>query len=291
VREAVQTLGYRKNMAAVELVTMKSKVVAVILPDTKTTFSNKIIEGIQNEALKADLSVIILYIGDNDPEMQRRALDTVIERSVAGILLLSVELTHANQKILENAHINYVFASSAFAQENSRFIASDDFKIGYEATNFLIREGHQRIGLAALEPDTFVGQQRLLGYLQALKEHSFSFDKTWICAGNYSYYDGVNAMKRYGPDTKLTAIIGASDLAAIGIINQAKKMGLSVPQQLSVMSIDGTDIVNIVDPTLTSVTQSFYTMGVESMRMLLNPKLKSKYTKIEIKERESTRRI
>ncbi|WP_143788150.1 LacI family DNA-binding transcriptional regulator, partial [Oenococcus oeni] len=58
VKKAIRDLGYRKNTAAVELVTMKSKVIAVILPDTKTTFSNSIIEGIQNEAFKIDLSVI-----------------------------------------------------------------------------------------------------------------------------------------------------------------------------------------------------------------------------------------
>ncbi len=291
VKKAIRDLGYRKNTAAVELVTMKSKVIAVILPDTKTTFSNSIIEGIQNEAFKIDLSVIILYIGNNDREKQKRALTTVIERSVNGILLLSSQLEKENQELLNSSNIPYVYVSIAVQSENVRFIASDDFQIGYQAANFLINKGHKKIGLAALEPNTFIGRQRINGYLRALNEHSLPSNENWIFSGNYSYDDGVQAMKYYGSDTELTAIIGASDLAAIGIINQAKKIGFKVPQQLSVMSIDGTDAVNIVDPNLTSVTQSFYTMGVESMKMLLNPELKSKYTETKIEERQSTGNI
>ncbi|WP_143875728.1 LacI family DNA-binding transcriptional regulator, partial [Oenococcus oeni] len=118
VKKAIRDLGYRKNTAAVELVTMKSKVIAVILPDTKTTFSNSIIEGIQNEAFKIDLSVIILYIGNNDREKQKRALTTVIERSVNGILLLSSQLEKENQELLNSSNIPYVYVSIAVQSEN-----------------------------------------------------------------------------------------------------------------------------------------------------------------------------
>lgn len=80
VKKIAKKLGYQKNTAAVELVTRRSKVIAVIVSSTKTNFSDQIIDGIQQEAGEHDLNVIILYVGEKDPQMEQKALETVIER-------------------------------------------------------------------------------------------------------------------------------------------------------------------------------------------------------------------
>lgn len=109
VQTAATTLGYQKNTAAAELVTQQSHVIAAIVNSTKTNFANHIIEGIQDAAYRQGLNVIILYAGDADPEQQRRALTTVIERPVRGILLLSVDLSADNLTYLQAAQIPYCF--------------------------------------------------------------------------------------------------------------------------------------------------------------------------------------
>jgi len=143
VKKAIRELGYKKNTAAVELVTMHSNVIAVLVPTPKTNFAMKIIDSIQKGADMKNLNVIILFVGDNDEKMQIKALNNVIERPVNGILLISVELFGDAVNLLKNSDIPHVFVSTAIDKE-SQFVSSDDFKIGYEATKFLIEKGHKK---------------------------------------------------------------------------------------------------------------------------------------------------
>ncbi len=130
VRQTAEKLGYRKNTAAVELVTQRSQVIGVIVSATKTNFANDIIAGIQDEAFKHNLSVIILYAGESDVDQQHRALQTVIERSVMGILILAIRPADADIAMLRAANIPHVFLSTSFDSQQLPFIGSDDFALG-----------------------------------------------------------------------------------------------------------------------------------------------------------------
>ncbi|AFT81721.1 LacI family transcriptional regulator [Leuconostoc carnosum] len=290
VKKAIRELGYKKNTAAVELVTMHSNVIAVLVPTPKTNFAMKIIDSIQKGADMKNLNVIILFVGDNDEKMQIKALNNVIERPVNGILLISVELFGDAVNLLKNSDIPHVFVSTAIDKE-SQFVSSDDFKIGYEATKFLIEKGHKKIGLSSLEKNSFIGRQRVSGYLAALNDYHLQHSNDWIVEGDYSYESGFSAMQHYKENTDITAVIGASDLVAIGIINAAKQLNINVPNQLAVVSIDGTYLVDIVSPRVTSVTQSFFTMGETALNMLFadeNAVSNYMYIPFKIDEREST---
>ncbi|CUW06108.1 Catabolite control protein A [Leuconostoc gelidum subsp. gasicomitatum] len=155
----------------------------------------------------------------------------------------------------------------------------------------MIEKGHQKIGLSSMEKDNFIGHQRVSGYLAALKDYNLQNNNDWVFEGDYSYESGISAMYHYQSKTNVTAIIGASDLAAIGIINTAKKLNIYVPHQLAVISIDGTYLVNIVSPRLTSITQSFFKMGETALKMLFADEDNMSnyiYVPFKIDEREST---
>lgn len=290
VRKIATSLGYEKNTSAVELVTKKSQVIGVIISSTRTNFSEKIIEGIQHEAIKHNLSVIMLYAGQNSPKLQERALRTLIERAVKGILVVAIQLTEENLALLQGAQIPYRFLSTAYNSDRLPSIASNDYQIGYQATRYLIKRGHQKIGFVAMDTTGYIGQQRVAGYQAAMAEANLPTKDEWVKVGMYTYDDGVQAMKSFGEQPDVTAIIGASDLAAIGVLNQAAQFHIKVPDQLALMSIDGTYLAQIVRPQLTTVTQGFYDMGILGTRMLLDPKKQttSQFTPIKIETRQST---
>lgn len=294
VREAAAKLGYRKNTSATELVTRKSHDLAVIVNATKTNFSNHIIDGIQAAAFPKDLNVIILYAGDFDAERQRRAINTAVNRSVMGILLLSVEVNDDNLDLLKSAQIPFCFLSISETDESLPFITSDDEEVGYLATKYLYQQGHRNIGIAGINyKNAITGELRLHGYKRALKEFKLQENTDWISAGDYSYESGELAMSTYGRNTKLTGIIAGSDMAAIGIMNQARSLGLSVPDDISIVAIDGTELCEIVQPQLTSVSQSFYEMGTLGVDWLLNKdkKVTKTITPIKVIERQSVKRL
>ncbi|EHO51683.1 transcriptional regulator, LacI family [Lentilactobacillus kisonensis F0435] len=290
VKKAAKELGYQKNTAAVELVTRRSRVIAVIVSATKTNFSDQIIDGIQQEATKNDLNVIILYAGEKNPESERKALETVIERSVMGILLVAVDLEPSNADLLMSANIPFQFLSITLRNRKLPFITSNDFQIGYQATKYLIDKGHAKIGFVAADLESMTGHLRLNGYKQAMADNGLTADPKWIYGGDWVYEDGVAAMKRFGRDTPLSAIMASSDLAAIGVMNQAQDFGMRIPRDMAVMSVDGTKLCQIVRPQLTSVTQEFFEMGVRGMNRIINKSVKSAestFTPIRIIERQS----
>ncbi|HBF74419.1 MAG TPA: LacI family transcriptional regulator [Lactobacillus sp.] len=290
VRKVATSLGYEKNISAVELVTQKSQVIGVIISSIKTNFSNKIIEGIQDEALKHGLSVIMLYAGQNDPQLQERALKTLIERSVKGILVVAIQLTDQNLTLLQSSQIPYRFLSTSYNSDQLPSIASDDYQIGYQATQHLIQKGHRKIGLVAMDVSEYIGQQRVAGYKDAMRQSALPVKDEWVKTGMYTYDDGSNAMKAFGQRPEVTAIIGASDLASIGVLNQAVQFNIKVPEQLAIVSIDGTYLAEIVRPQLTTVTQAFYEMGTLGMQTLLDQTqpVRSRFTPIKIEIRQST---
>lgn len=290
VREAAKKLGYQRNTNAVELVTRRSRVIAVLVSSTQTNFSDQILKGIQQQAQVHDLSVMIIFAGENDPKMQAKAIRTVIERSVMGILLVAVDLDPTNDDLLESANIPFIFVSMTLKNSNFPFISSNDFDIGYQAAKYLIGKGHKEIGFAATDLHSFVGNLRYEGYWDAMRDNHLPFKNDWICDGHFTYDDGINAMKHYGKDTELTAVIASSDLTGIGILNQATNYGLKVPDRLAILTIDGTQLCDIVRPQLSSVTQSFFEMGVKGLDMLVSESIKdfySLYTQIKIVERQS----
>lgn len=268
VRTAAKKLGYKKNINAVELVTQQSNVIAAVVNSVKTNYSDQIIQGIQAEATLHNFNVIIVYASSNDPVEQQRALSTVIDRPVRGILLLSMALSKDNLKLLQSSNIPFCFLSIGFDDDNLPSITSDDWQIGYQATKVLLNNGHHSIGIAAVDKYSHTGRFRIAGYQSALKEAGISFDASWIQLGDYSYMAGQTAMRNYGAQTELTGVVAASDMAAIGILNQARDLGLTVPDDLSIISIDGTEMCSLVQPQLTSISQNFYAMGVAGVRHL-----------------------
>ncbi|WP_125590533.1 LacI family DNA-binding transcriptional regulator [Companilactobacillus jidongensis] len=295
VKAAARELGYKKNQAAVELVKKQSNVIAAVVSSVKTNFAGQIIDGIQSEASKHGYNLIVVYSNSASAEEQRKALLTVIERPVMGILLLSIALSDDNLNMLKESDIPYCFLSMGF-DDDRPFVSSDDMEIGYEATKFLIDKGHRRIGLAAIDKYPYTGRLRLAGYKKALSEVNIVPEDSWIQSGDYSYTAGESAMKAYGKDTELTGIVAASDMAAIGALNQARSLGLHVPDDVSIISIDGTEMCQIVQPQLTSVSQDFYKMGVVGVQRIeesVNSKTKSQNNQqlipVHIYERDSTK--
>ncbi|MFT8557747.1 LacI family DNA-binding transcriptional regulator [Liquorilactobacillus hordei] len=293
INETAAKLGYKKNMAATELVTQKSNVVAVIVNSTKTNFSDQIINGIQKKADEAEKRVIILYAGDRNERSQRIALLTALERPILGILLLSVDLFPSNLAILTSSNIPFYFISISFKDTMLNYIASDDQEIGYQATNYLISQGHTNIGIAGLniENSAHTGALRFKGYQKALREAGIIFKSDWLQTGDYSYESGVTALQNYYLKKDITAVIAASDLVGIGILNECNRLKINVPAELSILTTDGTSLCELVRPQLSSITQDFYRMGYLGTTYLINNTQNNAYTNITISQRQSVKSL
>ena len=272
IEAIAKDLGYKKNLAAAELAANSSMFIAVILNNTQTNFSNDIIAAIQAETDKAGYQMFILYAGNHDARLLNQAISVALERHVAGILLVATSLDEQAARTLRESstpcRLVSVYDEADPRYTGFKFTSSNNEKIGYLATNYLIERGHSRIGLAGIDRSS-TGKQRLHGYQRAMTEHGLILRMDWVEYGDYSFGPQQNMLKPL-MNKDLDAIITASDMVAVGMIREAHLLGLNIPKDLSFISIDGTFLCDITIPTITSVTQDFYQMGLIAVRSLLN---------------------
>lgn len=288
VLTAAKQLGYVKNEAAAELVSKSSKRIAVILNNTLTNFWTDVIKGIYDAAMEAGYQIFILYAGDKNLPQFHNALDVALERPLAGILMISTSIDQAAKDCLKASGIPFRLVSIYDEKKplycDLPYTSSNNVEIATLATRYLIDHGHERIGLVGIDHSN-TGQQRLFGFEQEMIKHQLPIEPSWIHYGDYSYPTGQNSLTAL-IDDQLTAVITASDMIAVGMIQQANVLGIFLPDQLSIISIDGTYLCDITTPTITSVTQNFYQMGQRAVIGLLE-ELPAEFIPVQITERQS----
>lgn len=291
VTAVAKKMGYVRNTSAADLVNQKSRIVAVIVSNAKSNFSEHIIDAIESTADEDDLNVFILHAGTRDEQSQLKAIKTVIERAVMGIILVSLELDDEVLSILDSTSIPSICLSTSVKDGAIPFVTSDNYQMGYAATQLMIDKGHTKIGIAGV-PSTGAISQRIEGYLQCMADHHLMVNQNWIQYGTCTYADGEKAWGTYAKNREITCAICASDLTAISMLNAITESGLKVPEDISLVSFDGTEMVDMVRPRITSISQSFYEMGLAGINYLTDGKpIQKAYLPFKMIERESTRSL
>lgn len=269
VRKVAAELGYFKNKAASDLSSNAPRVIGVVMPQSRTNFADSLMQGIY-DASKADgFDIIISYMGGDDDKAQSAAIENLVSRNIAGILLLSIQLKVEHVKRLQHSKLPFISVSVTLPYDIAT-VTSDDFDLGYQACQFLIAQGHRRIALVGPQVnDQTVGTQRLKGYQQALAEHQISFDEALVFPGAFDYESGERLLQRETILERFTAVIAASDMVALGVMNAAKDQGISIPEQLSLISIDGTNLTQLTRPRITAIQQDFHQMGEVATKMII----------------------
>jgi len=146
----------------------------------------------------------------------------------------------------------------------------DNVQAADDMTAYLISLGHRRIGLVTGHANYFASGQRLTGYRQALQRAGIGFDASLVFPGQFDFQSGSAAAEALlALDDPPTAIFASSDEMAAGVLAAAHRMGVSVPDQLSVAGFDDTDLAQVVWPSLTTVRQPIRDLGYAAADLLL----------------------
>jgi LacI family transcriptional regulator len=149
-------------------------------------------------------------------------------------------------------------------------IGATNWAGGKAAVEHLIELGHRRIGFIGGPDAAECSMARLHGYLAALRAHGIDVRDDYILSGNFNLPSGVRgASKLLSLAEPPTAIFAGSDLTALGVLDEARRRDLRVPEDLSLVGFDGTDLAEQSVPRLTSVSQPLQEMGRSALRSVL----------------------
>lgn len=298
VLDAIEELGYQPNAVARGLINKKTQTIGVLFPDVSSMLSSEILRGIENIAHELGHSVIVCHT-DSSGKRTKKYLQLLNEKRVDGILYVSEVMTKEYDEIMKKMGIPVVLISSESLEFQLPYVKVNDRSAVFSATQHMIQQGHEKLGMiSGPKEDRIAGYPRAQGFLEALQHYGLRASEEQILYTNgFTYEDGFNSLEpilsRF-PD--LTAIVATSDDVAVGVISAAYKLGIKIPDQLSVIGYDNIKIAQMIIPPLTTVAQPLYEMGQTGAEMLFHSidtgkTVESRIMPHRIIERESVKKI
>jgi LacI family transcriptional regulator len=268
VYEAIDRLSYRPNAVARGLASKKTTTVGVVIPDISNSMFSEVVRGIEDIANMYHYN-IILCNSDKKKEKELRVINTLLEKQVDGLLFMGGLITKEHRDALHTS-VPVVLCATSDADLLIPSVNIDHEKAAFDAVKQLIEHGHKNIGMISISlQDPSIGYARFQGYKLALEHFGIPYHESNVRVGNYRYESGVEAMQYFLQlNERPTAIFAANDEMAIGAIHALQDNGLSVPHDMSVISVDNVRMAEMVRPQLTTIAQPMYDIGAVAMRLL-----------------------
>jgi LacI family transcriptional regulator len=207
----------------------------------------------------------------NSPEAERTGLRKLMQSGVDGIVL-PAPLCEAKTILSHLAEMRVPAIAVAPGQPSAKMatVRIDNYQAARKMTAHLLELGHRRIGFIKGHPNQTVSDQRLQGFLDVMAEAGLRQDERLIEQGYFDYASGLAAADRLlhakpGP----TAIFAANDDMAAAAVATAHRLGLHVPNDVSVAGFDDAPIASTIWPTLTTVRQPIGAMGRSAVSLLV----------------------
>ena len=272
VKETIQELGYVPNLSAQRLRRGKSKLLTLILPRVKSPYATQIFSCILAEVRIRDYSLLTLEGVIDEGASNIDQLGRVIKNHrVDGVIVAPPGADRtALMNFLKQNNVPYVIINPNILNAHPFSIESTDQIGAYEAIQYLIELGHNRIAhIACLETERF-SRERKIGYLRAMEDAGLEFE-SFIFQGDNSIESGYNvALEFLNLVDPPTAVFAGNDEMAIGTILAALHLGLTIPGDLSVVGFDNAASSNWSFPRLTTVAQPIAEIAQVSVGKLLD---------------------
>jgi len=244
--------------------------VDIVLPGLSTQWATDIIRGAQLEAAAAGVDLVVATTG-GDAFAPTEWVQRVSARGTDGVVLVVSDLTDQSRDAITKLNVPVVLIDPVGTQDHDfATVSATDWAGGRDATTHLIGLGHRRIGFITGPLRLASQQDRLDGYRAALRRVGIAENPQLVREGN-SLVSGGRTHGRALLDLldPPTAIICGSDEQAYGVYLVARELGLSIPDDLSVVGFDDVDLCQWVAPQLTTVRQPLVDMAREATRMVI----------------------
>jgi LacI family transcriptional regulator len=298
ILKIIEETGYRPNGLARGLVTKRTSTIGLMIYDISYPLYPLMARGVEDAAQTKGYNVILCNTYWK-PERERHYFSVLKERGVDGIILAisnGTDIDYLNEVI--DGTVPIVLFDEPTIRDDVYGVFVNNKKGAYLATNHLIEYGHQRIACLIGPDSTLSSEERLEGYKQALAEANIKFDKNLVMSGEYVEETGLKYMNQIiERKENVTAVFAASDNIAIGVYKAIKSHGYRIPDDFSVVGFDDVYNTNLIEPSITDITQPTYEMGqkaFEIMYKLLNnikPRKKTVIFEPDLIVRNSTKRI
>lgn len=273
VMAVVEKHGFVLNTNAKQLKAQERKNIVIIVKGASSTLLNGLLEKIQKkiENLPYTANVVVLDENDNEGVVATRIN---FEQKPLGFIFLGGSPKKLRGEF-EKVHVPSVLISNQASSLGSEYLSSvsiDNMKASFTSAEFLVENGHRKIGVIGGALDSEISSTRYEGFISALISAGvhFDFEKSYEIA-KYSFEGGALAAKRLiSKNPEITAVFAMSDAMAIGACRAFEDLGYKIPQDISVVGFDGLTISDYFCPRLTTIRQVEEELASEGLNVLLD---------------------
>ncbi|MBN1430283.1 MAG: LacI family DNA-binding transcriptional regulator [Anaerolineae bacterium] len=270
VLQAIDELNYRPSRLARSLSTRQTFTVGLLISDIGNPFYHEVILAVEDVALAHDYSVF-LFNTNFDAERSMKYIRSMLDRHVDGVIFMTNRLDVDLVAELSRHRVPAVTLDLEEMQMPGVRNIRLEFEIGIrEAVDYLIQLGHRRFAHVTGPLDLWTSELRRNAFLGALGQHGIDSSEVTVIEGNFQIDGGRRALHQLlETSNRPTAIFAANDLTALGILWEARKYSLQIPEDLSVVGLDDISLAGQITPPLTTVALPGYSIGSLAMQMLI----------------------
>jgi DNA-binding LacI/PurR family transcriptional regulator len=236
-------------------------------PTLGSPFDAALIQGMSDKMTPHGLDLIILNLTRSKLPHETYS-QMFIRKGVRGAVLRASADSKAICEQVAAEGFPVVAVGERF-EEKVSCVYADSTPSSREAVQYLCDLGHKRVAICLNETDDSDHQDRLAGYREALNSRGIDLEPEMILRARAQREGGVQLMRRWrNASERPRAIYFADPMTAVGALNEARKIGIKVPEELSIIGFDDSDLRFMVYPTLTTVCQDAIAIGREAFDAL-----------------------
>ncbi|MCA4135249.1 LacI family DNA-binding transcriptional regulator [Arthrobacter sp. M4] len=270
VLRVMEELGYRPRAAARELSVGKALTIGLVVTDLSNPFFAHLADRIVWEARSHGVQVVLMTTQE-DPHLEAESLDTLMDRSVSGVIATPTGGNIEKWARLQDLGVNVVFVDRTIEELGSVDVVSiENFDSAQRSTEYLIGLGHSRIALVTGPKSTSTGRARISGYTAAHESASLPVDPLLIRDVPFRGDAGGDAVgSLLTIPQPPTALIVANTAQVRSSVRRLVQMGVDIPDQLSLIVFDDNPWTELMSPPLSVIRQPLDMLAVHSLELVL----------------------
>jgi DNA-binding LacI/PurR family transcriptional regulator len=265
-----EELNYQPNKLALSLKQKQTHNIGVIVPNLDYVMAS-MVKGIDEVALEAGYTVMVCQSNESfgrEIVNTRRLLDSLVDGFIISVSSETKVFDHF-KKIQEKKMPMVVFDRvTPFLTAPS--VRLDNFDGGFQATEHLIEQGYKRIAILAGPKNLGISNERMDGYLAALKKYKLKPDPDLIIHCDFNQqYAFIATQELLSMKKRPDAIFTISDRMAIGAMLAIKERGLKMPHDIGLVGFNNEPITSLVTPGISSVDQPAFELGKVAAKLFI----------------------
>lgn len=270
VMKVVAQLNYQPNISARRLASTKSYFLGLVYNNPSDSYISQFLLAALKQSRNFGYHLVVEQAYDDIQKTVLSVKQLIEVTQVDGLILLPPLCDNDEIiNLLTESNTPYVRVTPDTNLTQSPYICMDDYQAAFDVTEYLINQGHRKIAHVIGDLSQGVSRLRYQGYLDALRSNKIISQPQYIEQGSFTYQSGMEAaIKLLSLEDRPTAIFAANDDMAAAVISIAQKQGIAIPEQLSVVGFDDTQLATVVWPNITTVRQPINEMAELAISLL-----------------------